>query len=961
MSTQVETFQTNIDTVSDTFESALYVVDRSIAGLEITKQALRALNAIDTNAKALETLADGLGDALGLVKKLRFPGFSEVARALESAVKAVEKRAGQVSDAANSVEPDNDKNFDKLLKLVNVELALLKAEKVLLESSVKEYGSITDGLDDAVRVVSNTEGFDIPVELQAAIDAANATVTGINQGYEGYVGTINDVQALKDDVAAAIEPIFAPANAITGALNRITEITDSLSFLQGPVGVIQDILRPIQWALDVVGFIYDYTIGLVVNPIIKALGILDVFDGFVVDLIDLPSLAVFGNFENPLSDLADALNGDLIEDFKQKLQKMRDDISDDVVGSDLLGPVNDDPDDFGNLVIGDDDNPAPNDDPGTVLNAAGGADLVAGGLGDDTINGGDGNDLIIGGAGDDTIDGGAGVDGAVFFGSFADYRISYAGTDQDALVVTHVDYGGQANQGTDRLTNVEKIIFQDRTFDFDEFGNFTYPEIINGQSLVLGDGDPNFLFGDGAVNYIYGDNDDDYLFGGSGTDYLFGDAGDDIMDGGAGTSIFNGGEGEDTVTYEYLANSAGYSGSFIYAALDQAPTWWGSSDSFVSVENLTSGGGRAYFFGDAVENVLTGGDLADRMNGYGGDDAILTGAGDDYLVGGDGEDYLEGGQGDDTYIAGRGDDTYFDTDGGHLWYGGDRATDSLYTEPPNIFSGFGGVRLTRLGFEEQDFTSLIPQRIVLDVEAGTTEKFSLSGSSVGTDTFSGITKFTGSNGNDTFHGASTPHEINGGGGNDTFIGIDEEIGTEERTIWNGDAGDDTFTPGSGSYEIDGGDGADTLFVTSSEYVDFDGGSGDDTVDFSQSDRAWHFEPDSRAIEAEGFTPGALAYSIDDVEKVYGSQFADILHSGYGVEYVSGNAGNDVLVSANTGNSVTHILDGNDGDDTFYGASGDEFMRGGAGNDTFYTDSARNGDLMRLSAFKCPVRFRAVAS
>ena len=88
-----------------------------------------------------------------------------------------------------------------------------------------------------------------------------------------------------------------------------------------------------------------------------------------------------------------------------------------------------------------------------ILSGNEGDDHISGGAGLDTLNGGPGNDMLTGGPGNDTLDGGPGIDTAVFSGNRSAYTIARAGT---TLTVSGPD-------GTDRLTHVEKLAFDDGT------------------------------------------------------------------------------------------------------------------------------------------------------------------------------------------------------------------------------------------------------------------------------------------------------------------------------------------------------------------------------------------------------------------------------------------------------------------------------------------------------------------
>ena len=107
---------------------------------------------------------------------------------------------------------------------------------------------------------------------------------------------------------------------------------------------------------------------------------------------------------------------------------------------------------------------------GTVLqNVVGTAfsDVVVGNAAQNSLQTGAGNDVITGGADNDTLDGGAGIDTAVFAGASSNYAItalsSAAGTWQ-VKAKTGTD-------GTDSLSNVERLKFSDTYVALDLSGN----------------------------------------------------------------------------------------------------------------------------------------------------------------------------------------------------------------------------------------------------------------------------------------------------------------------------------------------------------------------------------------------------------------------------------------------------------------------------------------------------------
>jgi hypothetical protein len=76
----------------------------------------------------------------------------------------------------------------------------------------------------------------------------------------------------------------------------------------------------------------------------------------------------------------------------------------------------------------------------------------------DTLLGNGFDNVLIGGGGDDRIEGDGGIDTAAFSGSIANFRIEKVGS---AVYVTD----RQGGQGTDVLTGIEKLHFQDMSVD----------------------------------------------------------------------------------------------------------------------------------------------------------------------------------------------------------------------------------------------------------------------------------------------------------------------------------------------------------------------------------------------------------------------------------------------------------------------------------------------------------------
>ncbi|SEB79285.1 type I secretion C-terminal target domain (VC_A0849 subclass) [Maribacter dokdonensis] len=91
--------------------------------------------------------------------------------------------------------------------------------------------------------------------------------------------------------------------------------------------------------------------------------------------------------------------------------------------------------------------------------------FLYGGAGNDTIYGDRASDIIVGGEGDDDIDGGIGDDTAFYNGNYSEYNISFI---NGQTIVEHIN----GFEGTDTLTNVEKLSFLDGTVENEVFSVF---------------------------------------------------------------------------------------------------------------------------------------------------------------------------------------------------------------------------------------------------------------------------------------------------------------------------------------------------------------------------------------------------------------------------------------------------------------------------------------------------------
>lgn len=95
-----------------------------------------------------------------------------------------------------------------------------------------------------------------------------------------------------------------------------------------------------------------------------------------------------------------------------------------------------------------------------VISGTNGNDVIDGSTGDDDLYGFGGNDSLFGGRGDDYIDGGSGIDSAFYNNVRADYDVSGS---FDRIMV----HARATSEGTDLLSNIERLDFKDVTVGFD--------------------------------------------------------------------------------------------------------------------------------------------------------------------------------------------------------------------------------------------------------------------------------------------------------------------------------------------------------------------------------------------------------------------------------------------------------------------------------------------------------------
>ena len=598
------------------------------------------------------------------------------------------------------------------------------------------------------------------------------------------------------------------------------------------------------------------------------------------------------------------------------------------------------------------------------LNGNAGSDTIYGGEGNDRINGGTGADVMVGGNGDDTYT----IDNA------GDTIVEAVGAGND-IALTSVNYTLAAGVSVDRLAATSNAGLT-----------------LTGNALdnrLDGAAGADTLRGMDGNDTLYGRAGNDNLVGGNGVDTLRGEDGDDILDGGAGNDLLDGGTGADTLRGGagndiYIVDN---SGDVVVETTGQGTDTINTSVDFALTNSLfverliassdaglvLTGNNLANFIQGAGGNdTISGLDGIDQLYGMAGDDTIsggnsndqvYGGAGIDTLSGDAGNDRLDGGTGADVMIGGAGDDIYYvDNAGDTIQEGATEGNDTILTTVSYTLAE--GVYVEKLtAYSSADLTL-----------TGNSFDNQITGGA-GNDTLIGLAgddTLIGNAGNDTLHGNEGKDLLIGGDGNDTLYGgLSDDVG-------NGGAGVDIIYGDEGNDRLDGGTGNDTMY----------GGTGDDqfTVD-SQGDTVVELAGQgydtiqssvnytlSDSMDVEQLTARSNAgliltgnlldnringgggadtlYGMDGNDSIFGALGNDHIEGGNGNDSVRGDAGNDTLYGnagddSLSGGDNTDTLYGGDGNDTLDGGTGIDTMVGGLGNDLYRVD--QSSDVIQETA------------
>jgi len=578
------------------------------------------------------------------------------------------------------------------------------------------------------------------------------------------------------------------------------------------------------------------------------------------------------------------------------------------------------------------------------------ANRISGGSGHDTLVGGAGDDSLLNFSGADTLIGGTGDD-------------SYDIFDAASIVIE------AAGEGTDTVHSYVSSYTLGANLE-----NLTLSGEID--ATGIGNERDNVITFDAQVQQrhasLFGGGGDDTLRGGAGGDNLYGGAGDDTYVMNNGFNFYFG--------FDYVFENAG-------EGTDTIKTIANGFTLPENVENLIYLGGTQKFFGygNAQNNILIGGILADRLDGAAGADTMQGGAGNDtYLVDDAGDVVIENaGEGIDTVLvslaaytlganvenatyAGGGSFAGTGNDLANVIIGG-AGNDSLTGGGGNdSLTGNGGADVLRGGAGDDKYSVDNVGDIVSENAGEGTDtistvlasyglganveklKFTGAGNFVGTGNSLANT-ITGGAGNDTLDGGAGADTMIGGLGNDTYL-VDDAGDVVRYEAANGGRDlvrttllgyalgsttlEDLTFAGTGNFAGDGNSLANTLVGGAGDDV-LNGRAGADTMQGLAG-------ADTYVVDNAGDVVVEVGDDVDTVRTALlsytlGDRVENLSFTGAGSHTGSGNALANVLFGAGAGDT----LNGRDGNDRLDGKAGNDTLVGGAGNDTLDDASGTN--------------------
>jgi Ca2+-binding RTX toxin-like protein len=190
--------------------------------------------------------------------------------------------------------------------------------------------------------------------------------------------------------------------------------------------------------------------------------------------------------------------------------------------------------------------------------------------------------------------------------------------------------------------------------------------------------------------------------------------------------------------------------------------------------------------------------------------------------------------------------------------------------------------------------------------------------------FDGADTLRGGGGNDVLYGEHGHDSLAGGLGDDVLVGgkgddwlVGGDFPHRHEDVTDTEDGADVLKGGGGDDWLRGGSGEDWLY----------GDSGNDTASYARS-------PSGVSVALfSGYAGGGDAQGdhLEDIENLFGSDYADNLSGDDGKNAIDGDGGDDLIFGFGDADTLT----GSTGHDKLYGGDGDDKLDGGTGNDDLF--------------------------
>jgi Ca2+-binding RTX toxin-like protein len=390
--------------------------------------------------------------------------------------------------------------------------------------------------------------------------------------------------------------------------------------------------------------------------------------------------------------------------------------------------------------------------------------------------------------------------------------------------------------------------------------------------------------------------------------------------------------------------------SFLTASLLMVPAAGALPSESVCAPSIIDASGDQV---DAVGAAIQGSDCADLIIADVETKSIDAGAGDDVVIGASGVLALDGGTGEDTIYA----------NGSQEATGG--ADDDLIFGDgvPELGTGEATpLEAALMPFIEKFGVQTVREAVESAVDPNGVETVSSKRSDVDETIFVSHVVLAA----DPIIGDNDPNNLFGGSGHDRIFGRggnDRLFGNIGDDYIRGENGDDLLSGGQGGDDLNGGDGSDMLRGDGTIDVIFDNGTGtndQDTISFAggvtpgfqinvpgpngapngytnfpgaSGERGVYIDltnkiGDNGAARDGGGRDETTAPSLNGLENIIGSPYADYIVGNGADNVIDGGGGPDVIL----GGGGNDNLYGNAGNDNITGEGGSDYTNGGPGKD-----------------------------